>query len=313
MGCNTTSCCRGVALVTVLFILFLLTTLSVYMIDDQYLSIRRIANQRDSEQTFQMAVGAEQWAAKILERDMRDNETDHLEEPWNELLPAVPVEEGTLATEVVDAQGLFNLNNLQAGRDKVWYPAFVRLLRVLELEEGLADAVVDWIDADVDVTGSFGAEDGEYLSKDPPYRAANRLFAEVGELQWVEGFELQAVTVLAPFVSALPATNVRINVNTAVLPVLQILGETALSEPEAQALIEARGEEGFSDTQDFLVLPELAGQGNIAGPLITISSEYFNVRSRALFGRVNLILDSVIYRRPSDQIAVVLRRRRSLS
>ncbi len=36
----------------------------------------------------------------------------------------------------------------------MWYPAFVRLLRVVGLEDGLADAVVDWIDADQVVQGA---------------------------------------------------------------------------------------------------------------------------------------------------------------
>lgn len=313
MVCNIKVRCEGVALLTVLFILVLLTTLWVYMVDDQYLAIRRISNQRDVEQTFQMAVAAEQWAAKVLERDMRTNSTDHLKEVWNDLLPAVPVEQGTLATEVIDFQGLFNLNNLQAGRDKVWYPAFVRLLQLLELEEGLADAVVDWIDQDVDVSGTFGAEDPEYLLRTPSYRAANRMFSDVGELRWVQGFESESVKKLAPFVTALPASNVRINVNTAPISLLRILAAEVLSEQAAEAMAAARGEEGFPEHQEFLVLPELAGQADVVEPLISISSAFFKIRSQAQFGRIAFTLESLVYRRPSDQIAVVLRRRRSLT
>ena len=39
--------CAGVALLTVLFILVLLTTLSVYMLEDEHLALRRIGNQRE--------------------------------------------------------------------------------------------------------------------------------------------------------------------------------------------------------------------------------------------------------------------------
>ena len=110
----------GVALLSVLFILVLLSTLSVYTIEDQYLALRRISNQQDAEQGYQLAAGAEQWVMKVLQRDGAESETDHLNEAWNNVLPGVAVERGKLSALVTDEQGRFNLNNLQAGRDEVW-------------------------------------------------------------------------------------------------------------------------------------------------------------------------------------------------
>jgi general secretion pathway protein K len=179
---------RGVALITVMFIMVLLTTLVVYLIEDEHLSIRRVSNQQESEQGFHIAVYAEQWARLTLENDARENRTDHLEEDWRTTTPVLrDGDTAGLRVEIEDLQGRFNLNNLANGRDQVWYPAFQRLLMVLDLEPGLADAVVDWVDADIDVSGHYGAEDPAYQLKEPPYRAANRPMAEVSELAWVQG------------------------------------------------------------------------------------------------------------------------------
>ena len=302
----------GVALLTVLFILVLMTTLMVYVIEDEYLSIRRMANHRDYEQIYQMMVGNEQWAAKVLERDMKQNKIDHLNEPWNNLLPETQVEEGKMKAVVVDMQGRFNLNNLTS-RTTLWYGVFQRLLRVLELDEGLADAVVDWIDPDLDVTGSRGAEDPEYLLKSPSYRSANRLFGSVGELVWVDGFDAEIIQALAPYLVALPESEVRINVNTALAPVLQALTEVTLSEGAAEGLILERGEEGYQSTDDFLAMSEMAGQAEKVGPLISVASLYFEVQGRAQYGRLDGTIYSLLQKQPATQQVKLIRRWRGFS
>ncbi len=309
---------RGVALLTVLFVLALISTLAVYLVEDEHLAIRRVTNQRDMEQAHQMLVGAEQWAIKVLERD--ENPTDHLKEPWNRLLPKVGVEDGSLLAYVRDQQGLFNLNNLIEGKPspdgkdkdtKLWYPAFVRLLAVLDLDEGLADAVLDWIDSDQDVNGGSGAEDPEYLLKEPSMRAANRLFTSVGELAWVHGFDAKAVAKLKPYVTALPEP-AKINVNTAPVPVLRILTEDIMSVEEAETLIQGRGQTGYRDTNDILQLTQFAGEaGQRAAQLIDVKSAYFEVVGEAKFGRLTSSLLSLVHRKAGR--AVVLGRRRGIS
>lgn len=300
----------GVALITVMFIVVLMSTLAVYLWDDQYLSLRRAENQRDSEEAYQLVAGAEQWASKILERDMRDNATDHLKEAWFALLPEIPVERGKLSIRVDDLQGLFNINNLAAGRDKVWYPAFQRLLRSLGLDEGLADAVVDWIDNNDDQTGSGGAEDAYYLGLSPSYRAANAMFADVGELRWVKGFDARVLNVLGPYITALPGKDIRINANTAPAQVLRILGRDIISESAAATLVDARGESGYRTVQDILKNASLAGQGDTAEPLISVASRYFLISSRAQYGRLAFLMQSTIQRDPQRQRIVILHRAR---
>ncbi len=303
----------GVALLTVLFILVLITTMSVYLVEEEHLGIRRISNQRDAEQGFQMTAGAEQWALKILERDGKENNVDHPQEPWNALLPAVKVEEGTLLSEVQDLQGLFNINNLASGRDDVWYPLFTRLLSVLEINEAIADALIDWIDADQDITGSNGAEDADYLGLDIPHRTADRMIADIGELIWVKGFDEKTLTALSPFITALPEKDIKININTCPPLLLRILTKETLPEPAADSLMESRGESGYQDIETFLTRTEMAAESDNVEPLITISSRYFQVRSEAKFGRLTTVLLSTVQRKPNGDKAIVLKRRRGLS
>ncbi|MGA8259235.1 MAG: type II secretion system minor pseudopilin GspK [Arenicellales bacterium] len=305
---------RGVALITVMFIMALLTTLVVYLVEDENLSIRRVSNQQDSEQGFDVAVYAEQWAQKTLEKDVSSSHTDYLGEDWNTKAPALAsTDSAKLHTEILDLQGRFNLNNLAVGKDKVWYPAFQRLLSLLNLDPGLADAVVDWVDADINESGHDGAEDPEYLLKNPPYRAANRLMAGVGELAWVQGMTPKTIRILAPFVTALPRTGVRINVNTAPAQLLRILTKNILGEASAASLVSGRGDKGYQSVDAFLARTELAGMSDQVQPLVSVSSEYFQVYSRVNYGRYATVLYSTIERSPDTRQAVVIRRRRGVS
>jgi len=303
---------RGIALLTVLFILALMSTFAVYMIDDQFLMLRRTENVYHGEQAWQMAVGSEMWAERVLSRDALESETDHLGEDWSRLGPPVTVEQGKLSTSIVDLQGRFNLNNLSGGRDQVWYPAFRRLLIVLEINDNLADAVVDWLDADELVTGTAGMEDDGYLLRDPPYRAANAPFSDPGELLQVAGFDEQIVARLAPYVTALPGTGVLINVNTCDPMLLRILGSAPLAQTAADSIAAERGDAGFASISDFLKLTELAGQGDVAGKLASVASSFFAVVSAAQYGRVELGLFTVLQRNNQTGAIARLARKRTL-
>jgi len=304
---------RGVALITVLFILALLTTLAVYLVADENLLLRRVENGRDVEQAYQMVHGSEQWGAGVLRRDLRDTKTDHLGESWSTLASQVSVEQGTLGTRIRDEQGLFNLNNLLSGKDTVWYPAFQRLLQVLELDPGLADSVVDWLDADQSITGVNGAEDSTYLAMDVPYRAANNRFADPSELAWVAGFDEEAIALLMPYLTALPESNSLININTCSLVLMRILAAQPLAESAAQALIDGRGDAGYTGTEVFLQQTELAGQAKVTEKMITVSSRYFTVTSNATSGRANLSVNSLLQRNGEGETAeiVLLQRART--
>ena len=106
----------GVALITVLLIVFLASITAVSLAALQQLAIRRSTVLLHQQQARLYTLGAEQWAKIILARDRQKNETDHPGEEWANLPPTLPVEGGTITARLTDLQGCLNLNN-------VWRPA----------------------------------------------------------------------------------------------------------------------------------------------------------------------------------------------
>ena len=72
---------KGVVLVVVVLAVALMATLMALMIEDQHLFIRKVANQRVSEQGFQYANGMNAWASRVLTED-GNPVVDYLGEDW---------------------------------------------------------------------------------------------------------------------------------------------------------------------------------------------------------------------------------------
>lgn len=286
---------RGVALVTALLVVALATTAAVAMAWQQQLDIRRTGNLLDGDQAYLYLLGVEDWGARILREDRRENRTDHLQEAWTTVLPPIAVEGGQVAGAIEDLQGRFNLNNLvQDGRvSEPDLEIFRRLLGALSLDPALADPVIDWLDADLEPTIPSGAEDDIYLGLDPPYRAANRPMAHASELRLVAGVDEETWEAIVPYVTALPEATA-INVNTAPVPILMSLAE-GLTEADAEALAEARGDEGYTSTAAFLDAEVLA-ERTVPAPSITLASRYFRIDSEVMVGRARLRMQSTLWR-----------------
>ncbi len=103
---------RGVALITVLLIVFIASLAATSLASLQQLAIRRSSVLLHQQQARLYTLGAEQWLMLLLHRDRQDNQTDHLGETWANPPAALPLDEGTLTLKVRDLQGCFNLNNL---------------------------------------------------------------------------------------------------------------------------------------------------------------------------------------------------------
>ena len=133
---------------------------------------RRSANLFALDQGYQVALGAEAWAADILKRDAQDSQTDHLGETWAQSLPPLPIDEGvgTVEGRLEDMQGRFNLNNLvfaDGTTNEKAVKQLERILAMLELEPGWATAIADWIDSDIQPGFPDGAEDTVYTGLEP--------------------------------------------------------------------------------------------------------------------------------------------------
>ncbi|MBF0192365.1 MAG: type II secretion system minor pseudopilin GspK [Magnetococcales bacterium] len=297
---------RGAALLTALLIVSVAVTVTIGMISAQHLDIRASGNILERDRGLHLALGGEAWAMGILSRDAVESEHDHLNEIWAASPPPIPVTGGTASGRITDLQGRFNLNNLvhEGKQNPVERARFERLLRVMGLDGRLALAVVDWIDADSQVSQPGGAEDETYLGRRPPYRAANQPFVTPTELRLVEGFNEEAVSRLLPLVTALPERT-ELNVNTAPVELLMTLVDN-MTRSEAMILDDKRQRgEGFKELATLLAEPLFKGREVLSGGL-TVSSRFFLVEGEVRQGRGRTRLSSLLVRQNGR---VIVRRR----
>ena len=286
---------RGVALVTALLIVSLVTVIAVTMATRQHIDVRLTGNLLHGEQAYAYALAAESWARVILRRDDNESQHDSLDEDWATALPPIAVEGGQVNGRIEDLQGRFNINNLvkqdgKASEADVAY--FRRLLEILKLEPSLTDALLDWIDTDINVRFPDGAEDQNYLSASIPYRAANGPLVSTSELRLVAGFDQNAVRLLEPYVTALPERTL-INVNTA-SPVVLLALHKDFTQSDVDALITGRGETGYQTVQAFMGQNALAGR-ELEEP-VDVKSQYFLVHTDIIIGQGQVHLGSLVTR-----------------
>ena len=314
---------QGVALITAVLIVALVTAAAVAMASKQQFDIRRTANIFNNDAAYQFALGAEDYARNVLEWDITKGnpDVDHLGEDWAQVV-SVPVEGAMLTGSLQDLQGRFNLNTLvDPDGQKPNHPMverFKNLLRSLDLDEGIADAVVDWIDEDnTNPTGFGGAEDDYYMLQNPPYRAANGMMVSTSELLLIKGVDYEKYQALAPYVTALPSHETKINVNTAPPLVLSAI-EIKLTPQDGEALVQTRTDkdDAFGSIDDFLGQSEITNLNlqpdeieKLKTKVLDVKSEYFLLTAMAEFDQSTAHLSSLLKRDPNGAVHVLMRSR----
>lgn len=296
---------RGMALILALLVMSLVEILSISMSSNQQLFFRRTENVLYHEQAYQYLLGAEDWGKQVLARDFADNKTDSMKDDWATVLPPIPVEGGTIGGSVEDLQGRFNINNLSDPNDKAALDAFRELLTINKIPPDLANAVLDWLDADQNVRYPDGAEDVDYMQGERAYRAANGFMSSVSELLYIKGFDYNMYAALEPALTVLPVSGTPINVNTAKPLVLRMIVK-GLSEQDADSLAKDLAKDPVTDIKDFLSNKLVTGKP-VATTGIDVRSGYFMIHAFANIGRAKAYLDSVI-RRTSDKDVKTLQR-----
>lgn len=285
---------RGVAVLTAMLVVAIGTIIAVNLMWETTLDLRRTESALAADQGLMYMQGAEAWAADILRQDQVDSpNSDNLSEQWATELPPLPVDGGTIVGKLEDLQGRFNLNNLikpDGSQNDLARRQLERLLGLLNLDPGLAGAVVDWLDPDTEVRFPTGGEDVTYAGADPPYRTANSMITSPSELMAITGFDRDTYAQLAPYVTALPI-GTKLNVNTASAVVIASLSDD-IDLPTAESLVEQRNNADFPDidaTFEGLVEPQV---------LKTIDgvSEHFLLTATVTLGTNQLTMRSVLQR-----------------
>ncbi len=282
---------QGIALITILVMVALATILAATIVKRQANTAENTAYLMRQNQSLLYAKSAEAFFSELLVDDANNAGTvDHLQENWAKPMPAFPVEDGFVSGTLQDESGKFNLNSLVNDEGvanpqaKLW---FEKLLLRVGLPEKLSEAVIDWQDADNETIGGMGAENSYYQGLPQGYLAANSKFHSVEELKLVRGFEGQKYLQIVDYVSALPTSDSKVNVNTAPAMVLASLDPKLDIKAVEQALQKRQANlEHFSNINDLWAIepfkqvnPDVQSQVNA---LLGVQSNYFKAKVEVL-------------------------------
>jgi general secretion pathway protein K len=293
---------QGLALITAMLIVALVTTMAAYLALGQQVWLRQAQNLRDLAQIEALEQGILLGAAEALAEESKQTTTDNLTEQWAQQ-QVFQFGGGTIVGQAVDAQGRFNLNNLlrNGAPSAPDIGVLQRLLRLEGADANLSEAVIDWLDTDT-IVRPMGAEDADYMSATPPYRAANRAFESADELRLVRGFTPELVDKLRPFIVALPAAT-SINVNTAPPEILSALFPN-LPLSTAQTLASDLARNPLSDAQQLQT--RVSGDAGSASASLDVKTTYFLLTLDTRFGRLQRRTQALLLRPAGGARATVL-------
>ena len=101
-------------------------------------------------------------------------------------LDQTPEQNSVLRFGLQNESSKLNLNTLMKWEQSSPGAGRTSLMQLPGMTEAMADAILDWLDAD-DQTREFGAENEYYQTLDRPYRAANAVPKQLSELLFVKG------------------------------------------------------------------------------------------------------------------------------
>lgn len=348
---------KGTVLIITVLIIAVITGLAIDFTSRFQLSLSRAENRLALTQINQLVFAMEHAAIFGLKEDKKnDNEDgneafDHLNEDWKtrefEFQGALQIllgdEAEIVSLSLEDAQGRFNLNQLGgrpaaidssqpfAERYRAQEKRFIRLLQTVpgdlvasDTAESILQAVIDWIDVDSNTSSIGGAEADFYQGLEEPYSPANQNFVSVSELRQVKGVTEEIYEHLRPLLSALPATDAVVNINTALPEIMRTINSiaevTPIDEENGDRLSSSRPvleeddnaeigqdgqankEEGFKTVEAFIQSDAVAsvfGQDANLLPTtdgLTTGTSYFLLRSDIQLGNLRRQVYSLLQR-----------------
>ena len=330
---------RGVALLAAMILVLAVTMILSNIFYRHQIEVSQAMASLHSDQALLIALSGDGWAMELLAEDptgWQPNQSDHYGEIWAQALPLLPVEGGTLTGCISDLQSKINVNNfrfygsqgqgskrsLQADLNQLENMNIVKtwlnLLNLFEIPTSPARAatIIDWVDGDSAVTSSWGAEQPDYESFEPPRMVLNDEISDASELADIAGYNVQEVQMLLPWISALPVTGPQtsgpmvstpININTASSELLLALGGS-FGQQFVDAVVEGRP---FSDidtfedhVENYLGLVVLDSKGKTIEKakqiwhqdLVSVATAHFKLYLKAEIGEAEIEVTSIMKR-----------------
>jgi general secretion pathway protein K len=313
---------RGVALLTVLLLVAVMSVIAVGVLDDIRFGIRREANAETVGQAQWYALGAEALARERMSRLIAPQNQRGAED-WNGRWLSFSIDGGAIQTRLSDAGVCFNLNSVVQGAPEQWsrrdlgLAQFTALLRALDVGQGeaaaLPEALADWIDSD-GARNTLGAEDDTYTNGAFSYRTSGALLSEVSELRAIRGFTPDIYARIRPFVCALPTADLSpINLNLLTpdkAMLLSMLTDGALDLTAARRVIAARPANGWTSVGEFWNAPVFKEHLPPDAVLdqVTLQTRFVALEADVTYGGSDVVLTSLFERSAAGPIRLTGRR-----
>lgn len=248
---------------------------------------------------------------------------------WSKIGPSVLKTKwgGRLRIEIADGEARLNLNALVPGgvegpesqpepEAEEFLIAFLE--RIIEQMDGeraqayiprdMARNLLDYIDTD-DVAIGGQKENDYYTQQDPPYLAANRPLLSVEEVALVEGFDVEIMRAMRPYVGVHPLLgDIGIDLNTAPPHVLSLIyhgssGDMRMADERiVRDIMRQRKEdkmicsETAADPKRCVSLADVGlGTGSIYPPVaLPVDATVFTITAEATVGPVVRTVEAVV-------------------
>lgn len=215
---------------------------------------------------------------------------------------------------VAEENGLLNINRLKnaAGQlDRRRLDQFLRLIDLLNREQskaqrigyGIVPAVVDWTDADDEVTylafvrqENMGAESDYYEMQNPPGSCRNGPMDTVDELLGIKGITPESWQRLRPFLTCVG--DGKININAAPPLVIESLSER-MDAALAQMIVRQRKLKPFAHTAELKNVPGMTDnlyQSIKDAITVRPAERYYRVTSQGTAAQRQCTIEAIIRR-----------------
>jgi general secretion pathway protein K len=332
---------KGVVLLVTLAVISVIVAAAIELNRRARLALESTAASRNRLTLMEMASSGVHIAMAILIQDKINDPPsglDSIQEDWanpeiiDQLLAAIPFEEGKLKIKITDELGKIQVNTVvkfPEGKEANDPQMFLwdRFLRLLKLSDDSTDvedprtivnSLKDWLDSGDDdaVTGINGAESDYYLGLDPPYECKNGPLTDLEELVLIKGITPELyygiegslgisnymTTVFGPLAEGVNSYYTgKINLNTADLPVIAALLPTG-NETLATEIIKFREEKSESKFIHDISNPRWyknapgCSELEIDSNLVTTFSDFFQVKATAVIEPLAVNVIAVVQR-----------------
>ncbi|MBY0379997.1 MAG: type II secretion system minor pseudopilin GspK [Burkholderiales bacterium] len=319
---------KGVALITVLIITFMIMAIITNITVDNYRTIKSLANQKIQEQAMSILIAATSFGRAGLATSASTSKIDTLQDIWAQPIPKSSVlDDIQMSGYITDEQGKFNINDLVSYGmvNPTVLQQFVALLGYLNIPTGIAYSIASYMASPQNQDDIMN----QYTMGKPAYRPGGRPLIDLSELLLVRGMQTDWVYKISQYTTAIPQNVnfnessesgvvpppnpnfapkgngiIQVNINTASAEVIS--AKSGIPLPVAQRILTARITTPFQNTTDItnfltsngIILSQETNQGEVSIQLntLTTTSKYFTIHAIVNSGDYEFKYITLVYR-----------------